>query len=276
MRNDAALGVKEDQPRTGQFLDAEQIELLAQLAMVALLGFLQLGEILVEILLAEKRRAVDALQLRVLLVAFPVRARDRKQLERLDLLGGRHVRPAAEIDELRTQRVFGKNVARALRDQLDLHGLVGVELQSLVLLRVLALVGQVARLDLPHLLFDLFQILGSEGRVALEIVIETRVDRRADAELGLREQFQHRGRQKVRRRMPVHFERLGILGGQNLELGVVLEGPVQIPQIAVHARHNGVIRQPGADRPRDVQGPGSRRNALDTAVRKGDLYVVHG
>ena len=186
------------------------------------------------------------------------------------------MRAAAEIDELRTQRVFGKNVARALRDQLHLHGLIGVELQPLILLGVFALVGQVARLDLPHLLLDLFEILGSERRVALEIVIEARLDRRADAELGLREQFQHRRGQKVRRGMPVHFERLGILGGQNLEPGVVLEGPVQIPQIAVDARHDGVIRQPRADRAGHIQWLGSGRNALYTAVRKGDLYVVHG
>ena len=60
------------------------------------------------------------------------------------------------------------------------------------------------------------------------------------------------------------------------ELGVAFEGPVQIPQIAVDARHDGVVRQPRADRARDIQGRGSRRDALDTAVRKGDLYIVHG
>ena len=111
----AALGMEENQPRPGQFLNAEQVELLAQLAMVALLGFFELGQVLVQFLLGEERRAVDALQLRVLLVALPIRAGDREQLERLDLLGGRHVRAAAEIDEVRPQRVFGKDVAGASR-----------------------------------------------------------------------------------------------------------------------------------------------------------------
>ena len=53
LADDPALGVEENQPRTGQLLDAEQIELLAQLAMVALLGFFELGEVLVELLLVK-------------------------------------------------------------------------------------------------------------------------------------------------------------------------------------------------------------------------------
>ena len=76
--------------------------------------------------------------------------------------------------------------------------------------------------------------------------------------------------------MAVDFERLGILGGQDLQLGIVFERTVQIPQIAVDARHKGVIRQPCADRAGHIQRLGSSRNALYTAVRKGDLYVVHG
>ncbi len=186
------------------------------------------------------------------------------------------MRTAAEIDELRTQRVLGENVAGALRDQLHLHGLVGVELQPLILLGVLALVRQIARLDLPHLLLDLFEILGRERRVALEIVVEACLDRRTDAELGLREQLQHSRGQQVRGGMPVHFERLRILGRQDLELGVALERPVQIPQIAVDARNDGIVRQPLAEGTGYIQRSSSRRNALDTAVRKGDLYVVHG
>jgi hypothetical protein len=55
----------EDQARAGEFLDGEQVELLAEHAMVALLGFFDAVQVGVEILLREKRRAVDALQLRI-------------------------------------------------------------------------------------------------------------------------------------------------------------------------------------------------------------------
>ena len=52
LADDAAFGMEENQAGAGQFLNAEQIQLLAQLAMVALLGFFQPFEILVQLLLA--------------------------------------------------------------------------------------------------------------------------------------------------------------------------------------------------------------------------------
>ena len=85
LADDAALGMEEDQPGPGQFLNAEQVQLLAQLAVVALLGLFELLEVLVQVLLAEEGGAVDALQLLVVLVALPVGAGDGEQLERLDL-----------------------------------------------------------------------------------------------------------------------------------------------------------------------------------------------
>ena len=90
--NGRALGQPERQPRADEFVYREQFELLAQLAVVAALGFFQPVEILVEILLRKEGGAVDALQLLVLLVAFPVGAGDGEQLERLDLGGRRNVR----------------------------------------------------------------------------------------------------------------------------------------------------------------------------------------
>ena len=71
-----------------------------------------------------------------------------------------------------------------LVDQLALHPGVGVFLQAFVFGGVDALVGKIARLNLPHLLLDLFEILGSERGGAVEIVIEAGLDGRADAELG--------------------------------------------------------------------------------------------
>ena len=70
----APLGCQKIEPRAGQLLNAEQIQLLAQQAMVALGRFFQPRKVRVQILLREERRAVDALQLRILFVAQPVRA----------------------------------------------------------------------------------------------------------------------------------------------------------------------------------------------------------
>jgi hypothetical protein len=69
--------VEEDESGPSSFLNAEQVQLLAELAMVALLGFLDPRQVGIQIFLAEKRGAVNALQLRIVLVALPIRARHR-------------------------------------------------------------------------------------------------------------------------------------------------------------------------------------------------------
>ena len=59
----------EDETGAGQFLNAEKVQLLAQQAMVALGRFFKAHEVLVQRLLREEGRAVDALKLRILFVA---------------------------------------------------------------------------------------------------------------------------------------------------------------------------------------------------------------
>jgi hypothetical protein len=98
--DDAALGMPEDQAGAGEFLDGKQVELFAEHAMVALLGFFDAGEVGVEIFFGEKRSAVDALELRILFVSQPVGAGDVEQLEGFDLSGRGQVGTAAEILEL--------------------------------------------------------------------------------------------------------------------------------------------------------------------------------
>ena len=73
-----ALGMPEDEAGAGELLNAEEVELLAQHAMVALGGFFKPREVGVEVLLREEGRAVDALQLRILFVAEPVGAGERE------------------------------------------------------------------------------------------------------------------------------------------------------------------------------------------------------
>jgi hypothetical protein len=68
--------------------------------MVALLGFFQHVQVGVEVFLLGPGRAVDALQLLVAMVAAPVGAGHLHQLEDLELGRGRHVRAAAEVDEI--------------------------------------------------------------------------------------------------------------------------------------------------------------------------------
>ena len=87
-------------------------------------------------------------------------------------------------------------------------------------------------------------------------------------------QFEHGRGQQVRGRMAIHFERLGILGGQDLQLGVGLERPGQIPQIAVDARDDGVVRQARADGAGDIDRSGPWLDRLRTAVGQPNLMLL--
>ncbi len=274
LADDAALGMPENQPRPGQFLDGEQVELLAQYAVVALLRLLDLLQVLVEVFLAEERGAVDALELRVLLVAQPVGAGDAGQLERLDLAGGRNVRPAAEVHELAglVERDFFVGLGELL-DEVTLHE-VTLALELLQPFRAgdeLARVGLVALRDLLHLFFDSCQVLGGERLLAMEVVEETALGRRTVSELGLWEKFEHRGRHQVRRRVPVHLQRLGVAVGQDAHFGVLLDGPRQIDELAIDLRHHGGIGQARRDGPRNLQRRSTARHLLHAAVGQFDV-----
>src|SRR4051794_33590316 len=86
--------------------EVEEVELRPEPAVVALLRLLQALQMEVEIGLRVEGRAVDAGQLRVLLVTAPVRAGEAGQLERLDRPRVLEMRAAAEVGEvaLRVER----------------------------------------------------------------------------------------------------------------------------------------------------------------------------
>src|SRR5258707_3481312 len=89
-----------DEAGAGFVLNAEEIQLSAELAMIAALCFLQAMEVFVQLFFGEEAGGINALQLRISFLTFPVRAGDAHQLECLNTFGGRNVRAAAEVDEL--------------------------------------------------------------------------------------------------------------------------------------------------------------------------------
>jgi hypothetical protein len=94
-----ALGMPEDEAGAGDLLNAEEVELLAEEAMIALGDFFEAGEVGVEVFLREEGGAVDALELGILFVAEPVGSGEESDLDGLDAAGGGHMRAAAEVDE---------------------------------------------------------------------------------------------------------------------------------------------------------------------------------
>src|SRR5262245_8067434 len=84
----------------------EEVELPAELPVISRARLLEPLEMRVEIRLRVEGGAVDPRQLRVLLVAAPVRACEARELHGLDRLGVLEVRPTAEVREvaLRVER----------------------------------------------------------------------------------------------------------------------------------------------------------------------------
>jgi hypothetical protein len=122
LADDRALGLPEDQALADLIVDGEEAELRADDAMVALFGFLDLLEVLVELLLVEEGGAVDALEAVGADVAVPVRRGDAHDLEAFDAAGRGNVGAHAEVfpvlarlaGDVPAQR-FGAAIDRALR-----------------------------------------------------------------------------------------------------------------------------------------------------------------
>ena len=209
-----AFGEPERQAGADFFADGEELEFLAEAAVVAALRVFDALEVVVEVFLREEGGAVNALELRVLLVAEPIGTRQAHDLEGLDAAGGGDVRAAAEVDELAVA-VEGDFVAglRELLDEVDLHEVVaGFEFLEALLARLqFANEFLIARGDLGHAAFDELEVLGREGRGTPEIVEEAGLGGGAMAELRLRKQLRDGGGHDVGGGVAQDLERVGSL-----------------------------------------------------------------
>ena len=240
--------------------------------MVALLGFLDAGEVGLEVFLARPGSAVDALEHLVLRVAAPVGARDLHELEDLELAGRRHVRPAAEVGEsaLRVERdiLLG-------RDRRDDLGLVMLALRleerdGIVARHHLAGDGLVLLRELGHLLLDGFEVLGRERPLEREIVVEAVLDHGSDRDLCLGKELLHRVGEQVRGRMPQHVEARGVLGGDDGERRIVLDAVGRVDDLAVDGACQRGLGKARSDRGGDVGDGNGRGKFLDGAVGQSD------
>src|SRR6185295_16157135 len=98
-----AVRVPEDQAAAGFVLDTVEVEGGADFPMVAELRLLEALQVLLEPVLARERGPVDALEHGAGRIAPPVGARDVQELEVLEHLRARYVRPAAEVGEERVR-----------------------------------------------------------------------------------------------------------------------------------------------------------------------------
>ncbi len=207
-----AFGQPQRQTLTYALREREEFEVFAQFAVVAFFGLLHHGEVFVEHRFLGERDAVDARQHLVLLVAAPVGTRHRGKFDRLDIARVRDVGAAAQVGKAAVGVERDRAVLQ-IGDQLDLIrvALFGKGLQRFGLGHFAADEFFFVAGQLLHLLFDLLQIGFSDGRRAVDVIVEAVFDGRADAELDARiERFERLG-QQVRRGVPESVLALGVV-----------------------------------------------------------------
>ena len=220
----------------------EVLQLAAELIVVALLGFLNLRNILVQLVLGRERRAVDALEHLILFVAAPVRARNLSKLYRLHLAGRGQMRASAQVGEVallieRNRRVLGQ-----VADKLGLIrlALFLAEGDCLGAGQFKALKAYVLLDDVVHFLFELGEHFGREVFVHVEVIIETVVDSRADSQLCIRDYMLHGLSQHMRRGMAQYLLAVVIGEGEyfhlNGRVGILINRLRKSLYLAVHAR----------------------------------------
>ena len=245
----------------------------AELAVVALLGFLQVVQMLVELLLLEERGAVDALQHLAVAVALPIRARHLHELERADLARGGHVRAAAQVHEIAVAANDDLLVGGKLADMLQFEALVGEDGLGLVARNHLSHERLVAFDDLGHLGLDGLEVLRSDGARQLEVVEEAVFGLRSERNLRAGEQKLHGLGHDVGGRMAHDAERLGAFRGDDLHGRTVFHGSVQVGERAVDLAAERGLRQASADGGGHVGHGGAVGEFLLRAVGKYDVHT---
>ena len=231
------------------FLQMEEIELLAQTAMVALFSFGKHREIGFLILLLCPGRAVDALQHFVLAVAAPVGTGHLHELEDLELARARHVRTAAQVREV-TLAIERNDFARGnFADDFSLVVFADAlkVINGFVARQRVALKRDVLLHEFLHARFDLFEIFGRKSAFELEVVVEAVFDGRSDRHLGRRIQLFNGLSHQVRSRVADQLESFGVLCRNDGNLGIRFNDVRQIDELVVNLAGESRLGKAGTD-----------------------------
>ena len=280
--HDGAAGQPKGQAQADAGREGEELHLLAELAVVTLLGLLEHHEILVQQALLGEGDAVDAGELLALLIAAPISAGDGSQLDSLDHIRILEMRAAAEVGE-GAILVISNGAVLQLADQLALVGIAllgevlqGIGLGDLDALEVLFVLGQ-----FEHLLLDLGQVGVRDGRAAeVHVVVETIFDRGTDTELDAGIQGLERLRHQVGGGVPEDTLRLVGIPFEQRDRGVCLDRARQVVSRTLalrrltgefHGCGQYFSSQPRADASGNLISGNAFLKGPDAAVRKRDV-----
>mmetsp|Transcript_63967 Transcript_63967/g.164651 ORF Transcript_63967/g.164651 Transcript_63967/m.164651 type:complete len:517 (-) Transcript_63967:590-2140(-) len=166
-------------------VEEEEVLLLADAAVIALLGLLEHLLVRLEQLRRREGHAIDALQRVVLSLAQPVGGRVLRDGEGLHAPHGGEVRSAAQVDEW-AAAVGGRHGARRhlAADEVHFEWVAGEEFQGLLASEHEALERLIGLAECLDLLLDLGEVRVREAAVAQEdVVVEAAVDGRPNRQV---------------------------------------------------------------------------------------------
>ena len=172
--------------------ELEEIQLAAQPPVVATLRLLQAVQVLVQLGPRLEGGAVDALEHLPSVVASPVGAGRGQELEVLEAPRARDVRPLAQVEERAVLIDRDHLGVVELLQALELERIVGEETARLLLADAATPERHVRRGNLRHLGLERRQVVGREGRLDVEVVVEALLDGRPEADPGAWSQLAHR------------------------------------------------------------------------------------
>jgi len=254
------------------FLDVEEVQLLTELTMVALLRLFNAGQIRLQLLLVPPGSAIDALQLWIVRIATPIGAGQAQQLEGFPQSPGRRqVRTTTQINPV-TLTVHGDFVVRGQfidPFRFEALPLLFEEGSNLIPGPDLAHDVYIAVDDVLHAGFDGFEILRGERLIAVEVVIETFLGRGAEGDLRAGEQLLDRHGQHMGGVMTDQVQRAFVLAADQFQLRILFDWAVQIPFLAVDAGEDRRFRKARADILSHFQGRYRSFIGFHTAVGEG-------
>ena len=274
--NAGALGQQDGQALTDDVHGGEQLQLAAQLVVVALFCLLQLGKVGLQVSLLLECGAVDALEHLVLFAAAPVGAGNAHEPAVFDPARGGHVGSRTEVHKLALTVEADDRILRKIADELDLVGLALFlhEADGFLPGQLKALEREILLRDLFHLLFDLFQIVLGKGLRRVKIVVKAVFNGRADGQLDLRIQALDRLRQQVGGGVPVGPAAVLVGKGVELQRVVARHGAEGVAVYPVDGAGQCGLGKAGAD----GLGHGQRRYAVvkraAAAVRECDEHAA--
>jgi hypothetical protein len=266
-----ALVVPEHHPRRF-FLQMEQIQRLADAAMIALFGLFEALEIEIQRLPVRPGRAVDALQLPVARIAAPVGAGELGQLEGPQKADVGYVWPATHVDVVFMDIQRNVLIRRDRLENLDLVGLAPLlEHPDRFITRNgftdhIVTVGR----KLEHARLDALQVLGRKRPHVIDVVVEPILHHRPDGHLGIGVELLDGLTEQMGAGGAHHVDTGRIPVGNDLDACVLLDRHAQIDLAAIDATRDRCLRQARTDVGGNLGQRGGRIVAALTAVGKGD------